>query len=297
MIAIGPTDINWFNNLKKTSRDYDLINFWTPTSWNFKALNQGEKFYFLLKSPIRKIGGYGYFHSYEEISPYEAWKEFDYANGVSSYEELKERIDKYAGKHSERYRNNKLHKIGCILLSNPLFLNEDEYFDPNEYEHPFSKHIVKFKGFDEDFKGLPISHKIEDFDLINHPDKKTLDVTVKDRSGQSKFRNEVFQAYKGRCAITGEDTEEILEASHIQPHQDSRSNHIQNGILLRVDIHRLFDTGYLTINKSFEIKVSKKLHSAYYRKLEGQFIDLPKDTNKYPAEKSIEFHRKNIFMK
>jgi putative restriction endonuclease len=54
-IAIAPTDIDWFNNLKEQT--HTIVNFWTPTPWNIKKLENGDKLYFMLKKPIRKIGG------------------------------------------------------------------------------------------------------------------------------------------------------------------------------------------------------------------------------------------------
>lgn len=54
MISIAPTDIDWFNFLK-SNVVHEEINFWTPTPWNVKRLKRGDKFYFMLKSPLGKL--------------------------------------------------------------------------------------------------------------------------------------------------------------------------------------------------------------------------------------------------
>jgi HNH endonuclease len=63
---------------------------------------------------------------------------------------------------------------------------------------------------------------------------------VKPRLGQSSFRVLVTDAYKRRCAITGENTLVALEAAHIVPYSKDGSHEIRNGLLLRADFHRLF---------------------------------------------------------
>lgn len=104
MIAVAPTDLNWFHFLRN-NLSFNTINFWTPTPWNIKRLKEGDKFYFLLKSPIRKIGGFGYFKKYDNMSVYEAWIKFGKGNGVSDLTELAERCSNYVRKHTKKDLN------------------------------------------------------------------------------------------------------------------------------------------------------------------------------------------------
>ncbi len=66
------------------------------------------------------------------------------------------------------------------------------------------------------------------------------------RKGQRKFRSSLLEAYK-QCIITGCDVEQTLEAAHIHPYKGEETNKIWNGLLLRADIHNLFDLYLLTI--------------------------------------------------
>ena len=67
MFAIAPTDLNWFQQLRTEGVHGNVINFWTPTPWNISRLKKGDKLYFMLKSPIRKIGGFGKFVEYKNM--------------------------------------------------------------------------------------------------------------------------------------------------------------------------------------------------------------------------------------
>ena len=100
MIAVAPTDLDWFKQLRD-SQPAGEVNFWTPTPWNLKRLQPRDKFYFLLKSPIRKVGGYGVFKEYLNLSPERAWARFGKSNGVLNYDELVRRTEKYADKNAK----------------------------------------------------------------------------------------------------------------------------------------------------------------------------------------------------
>ena len=95
MFAMAPTDLDWFEQLQ-TGNPCDLVNFWTPTDWKVKGLSSGDRLYFMLKAPIRKIGGYGHFYQYHLMTTSDAWKEFGLGNGVYNLTELVERTQKYA---------------------------------------------------------------------------------------------------------------------------------------------------------------------------------------------------------
>jgi hypothetical protein len=79
---------------------------------------------------------------------------------------------------------------------------------------------------------------------------------VLSRSGQSKFRSKVFEAFQGKCFLTGEEISEVLEAAHIIPVTDNGSDLAENGLCLRVDIHRLFDSGHLRIRPDGSLSLS-----------------------------------------
>jgi hypothetical protein len=96
------------------------------------------------------------------------------------------------------------------------------------------------------------------------------------RQGQYKFRESLIAAYDGRCAVTGVNVLAVLQAAHIVPYQGTKTNSVQNGILLRADIHNLFDLGLLQISPTdYRVTISEEVSDPTYRKLDGGSIQLP----------------------
>ena len=124
MFAIATTDLRWhewFRNHPPAA----IVNFWTPTPWNVKGLNPGDRLYFMMKAPVRKIGGYGTFVRYVDMTASEAWTAYGTANGVASRDELVRRIEGFAKKRSRDFVSTGNPLIGCIELSDVITLDED----------------------------------------------------------------------------------------------------------------------------------------------------------------------------
>jgi hypothetical protein len=114
---------------------------------------------------------------------------------------------------------------------------------------------------------------------------------IRTRRGQSAFRQALIDAYDGRCAITGCAVLDVLEAAHITPYLGPQTNHVTNGLLLRADLHTLFDLNLIAINPVyFKLIVDPRLLSSAYLKLQGRKIRLPTGNNDYPSKKALEQH-------
>jgi transcriptional regulator with XRE-family HTH domain len=108
------------------------------------------------------------------------------------------------------------------------------------------------------------------------------------RRGQSEFRRVLIAAYGQRCAITGCDAEEALEAAHIVPYKIDKCQDARNGVLLRADIHTLFDLQLLRIDpESLRIVVMPGLENTCYRKLTGRQLRLPEDSTCQPNKEQL----------
>ncbi|MGK5521449.1 HNH endonuclease [Micromonospora sp. URMC 107] len=88
------------------------------------------------------------------------------------------------------------------------------------------------------------------------------------RQGQADFRRRLILAYGGRCAITDCDVEVVLQAAHISPYDGPSTNRVTNGLLLRADLHNLFDRGYLWIDGHYRVRVAEGLD--HYADLDGR---------------------------
>lgn len=294
MFAISPTDLNWFQQLRTDGLQGNVINFWTPTPWNISRLKSGDNLYFMLKSPIRKIGGYGKFVEYKNMKASEAWKAYGRDNGVEDLTHLIARTAGYASKHS---KNPVLPnpEIGCILLTEPVFFDNDNFVTDKSLGVNFPNEVVKIKYFDEQEKIVvqKVDIKVESsFGLIDSGKSTRKQLTQKERKGQASFRKNILHVYNGACAITGIKQKEVLEAAHIQTYINEESNHIQNGICLRVDIHKLFDNGLLGIDSNYRVVISSLLATTAYKKIKGKKIKLPKDKSYYPSLKALGYHNK-----
>lgn len=104
------------------------------------------------------------------------------------------------------------------------------------------------------------------------------------RRGQQKFRKTLISAYGGHCAITGCAVTPLLEAAHITPYLGPETNSITNGLLLRADIHTLWDLGLIAVDpKNRTVWVSPDIADPTYRVLVGAPLMLPLDLAQWPS--------------
>jgi len=114
---------------------------------------------------------------------------------------------------------------------------------------------------------------------------------IRVRRGQRAFRNTLLQAYDGKCAVTGCDVRDLLEAAHIVPYRGLETNHPQNGLLLRSDVHTLFDCGLIAIDvATMTVVVSSKLAGSSYRKLAGRKLRPTLDAASAPSREALLLH-------
>ncbi|RDI05494.1 HNH endonuclease [Flavobacterium sp. AG291] len=296
MFAISPTDKDWYNYLKQNQFN-SYINFWTPTPWNISRLKEGNRLYFMLKSPIRKIGGFGEFVEYKNMTAEAAWNEFGYRNGRESKADFLNGIQKYIDKNSDKYGKRLLnsfsYQIGCIVLKNCQFWDEEYYKLPAEYNIEFANQVVTIKYYEEYDSFLQSDFENDSFDLVQEPRERKKQLT-NIRNGQGAFKGKILKAYRNACCVTGETIPELLEAAHIQQYKSKTSNHVQNGLLLRVDIHRLFDNNLIFIDGDYVIHVSDLVGNEYYKRFDGKKITLPDIESEYPSTEALELKREEF---
>jgi putative restriction endonuclease len=307
---LGVTDTRWFNYLRR--RKPEDINFWRPGGSSFKAIARGAPFLFKLKKPDNAIGGLGFFAQYISLPLSIAWDAFKERNGCDTLEQLRTMI---LGYRKERLNINP--DIGCIVLTNPLFFEKEDWIEP---PRNWSDSIVQGKSYDmQDPIGKEVWRKVQllldKYLLLNagEPDSNQLildntlepvygkSVLTRVRVGQGAFRVLVTDAYARRCSITGEKTLPVLEAAHIRPYAAAGPQSISNGLLLRSDMHKLFDSGYLTITDDLKVEVSSRIKEEYqngreYYRYHGKELSfLPDRDMDMPDPRYIEWHNNNVY--
>lgn len=109
------------------------------------------------------------------------------------------------------------------------------------------------------------------------------------RRGQQKFRKALIGAYDGRCAITGCSVIPLLEAAHITPYMGPETNAITNGLLLRADLHTLWDLGLIAVEpRTRTVWVSPEVSDPTYQGLSGASLMLPLDLAQWPSIAALE---------
>lgn len=112
------------------------------------------------------------------------------------------------------------------------------------------------------------------------------------RRGQPAFRQRLLSAYKSRCAITGCDVEAVLDAAHIVPYMGLETNHPGNGLLLRTDLHTLFDLKLIAVDVAkMNLLVSPMLLNTCYEEYRGKPIRDPDDLACQPSREALDQHR------
>lgn len=310
--VVGLTDGRWFEFLRDlaTGGRLDEVNFWRPLAQtDFRSLAPGEPFFFRLKHPINAIAGYGFFAHATRLPIRLAWDAFRERNGDPTFESFVSRIADYR-RESPAETVLGTREVTCLILREARFLRRQEWLGWGE-DRGWHPNIVAFKGYDltsghgvalaELLRNGRPAEFIDEFEPVLQDERSRTEELAIAREGQGSFRVRVLDAYTRRCAVTGERALPVLEAAHIEPYRGPASNHVQNGLALRADIHRLYDAGYLTVTPSYRIEVSRRLKDdfdngeVYYRLGGANLAVLPRDPSKRPSRTALEWHASNKF--
>ncbi|MFH1944550.1 MAG: HNH endonuclease [Acidobacteriota bacterium] len=305
---IGVTDNNWFELLSSLSQKnaVDEVNFWQPSgSRRFQAITPGEPFLFKLHSPLNFIVGGGFFAHFSLLSSTIAWDAFGELNGARTYSEMRASISRLRSKQDLPTAD---FQIGCILLEQPFFFSQRNWipvpadWSPNIVQgKTYSMLVEPGKSLWDRVRlllGTPAYRR--DQSSVDEQPRFGKETLVKPRLGQGSFKVLVTDAYRRSCAITAERALPALEAAHIKPYASGGEHRIDNGVLLRADMHRLFDRGYITITGDLRVEVSRKIreefeNGRYYYTFHGKSVSKP-DLRFDPPEKDfLIWHNEQIF--
>ncbi|MDF1565860.1 MAG: HNH endonuclease [Deltaproteobacteria bacterium] len=300
---IGITDGDWYRHLA-AKPDLDEANFWKPGGkTTFKAVEPGGLFLFKLHAPHHYIVGGGHFAHFSIVPLYLAWEAFGEANGAVTRAEMHARIAKY-----RRDDPGPNPDIGCILLTQTFFLPENQWI-PAPADWP--RNTVQGKTYNLTVgEGARLHEQLQlarrDGALLatEAPDQHPgwgPERLVRQRLGQRSFRILVTDTYGRRCAVTGERTLPALEAAHIKEFASGGPHAADNGLLLRRDLHALYDSGYLTFTPDHHIEVSGKIREEfengrdYYAK-HGELLRLPDRPDLRPNPEYLRWHNDHRYL-
>jgi len=304
---VGVTDNDWFRVVSSLP-DIDEVNFWQPGGGStFKILQPGEPFLFKLHSPLNFIVGGGFFAHWTRLPISLAWEAFGEKNGARSLGEMRNLIVKHRATEKNNFED---FQIGCVLLEQPFFFDRSEWIPPPADWKTPTQQGKHYDLASEPGKSLweqvqiRLANKQKHFQpetRIEEGARYGSPTLVTPRLGQGSFRILVTDAYGRACAITEEHTLPVLEAAHIKPFAEGGPNKIFNGLLLRSDVHRLFDKGYITVTPELRIEVSRRLKEEFengrsYYPFDGKPLNhFPSDKQDWPSRELLAWHNENAF--
>jgi putative restriction endonuclease len=298
-LFVAVTDKNWFELL--SAANPEEVNFWQPSgSTNFKALHQGELFLFKLHAPNNFIVGGGVFSHASNAPLSMVWEAFGANNGVVSLEDMRSRIAGY--RREPALLNPRIDPIiGCRILTRPFFWPREQWLP---VPASFALNTVVGKGYstetqDGQYLWDAIAERSATFVLDG--DRFGTPTLIRPRLGQGAFRMAVTDAYDRRCAVSGEKTLPILDAAHIKAFSAGGQHDTSNGLLLRTDIHRLFDLGYVTVTEDRRFEVSHRLktdfdNGKHYYDLHGTAVRPPLGNMPPPSPEALRWHNEHRFL-
>ena len=302
---VANTDVAWLSYLATLS-PIDEVNFWQPNTVRPITLPVGAPW--LFKLHVREggwVAGGAYFAHYTTITPRFAWEAFGNLNGAATFGEMVGRIEQYAARPIDVDRT----PIGSSVLVQPFFLPRELWIEPPA---DWSFNLTRGKSYEStEGEGQRLGERVQvALGAASLTQTRTAEplspaygrpILVRPRLGQGAFRVMVTDAYERRCVVTNERTLPVLEAAHIKPFSQSGQHELSNGLLLRSDLHTLFDRGYLTVTPDLRLRVSRRIHDDFengrdYYALDRREIRPPRPPNPLPSRELLEWHADTIFL-
>lgn len=299
---VAVTDPGWYERLSRKPGPKDA-NFWRPSTRAFR-LAVGTPFFFKLKAPNNAIAGFGYFAGFSVLPDWLAWETFGAANGVADLSALRARLTRI--RKGARITADSAGRIGCCLIAEATFFKKGTWVRAPKDWSPRTqtgKRIDLSAG-----DGLRIWQECVSRAAGPHDDgvreptlrygPPTLHVP---RLGQGIFRVRVLDAYERACAVTREHSLPVLDAAHIKPFANGGEHAVSNGLVLRSDLHRLFDRGYVTVDEDGAFVVGRRLKEDFangrsYYGLHGAAVALPRAEALRPDAGTLAWHREHVFL-
>lgn len=300
-LVLAVTDNDWFDQLRHRP-DLEEVNFWSPSPRQFLSLSGGELLLFKLRAPRNAIAGCGIFAHTNALPCSLAWEAFGTANGTRSLPEMRKRIAKY--RRSDPNDRSDF-PIGCRILTQPTFFDERDWIP---VPASWSPRIVDYKTYNTaDTEGRQLweaatarMRRPMEIDASRSGARFGKPQLIRPRLGQGAFRVVVTDSYERRCAVTRERTLPVLQAAHIRPYADGGRHEPRNGLLLRSDIHQLFDRGYITVTPELRLEVSLRIREEFengrdYYALAGKRISDPGSPEACPDPSALEWHNQHCY--
>ncbi|MCL6595772.1 MAG: HNH endonuclease [Firmicutes bacterium] len=308
-LFVAVTDDEWYEYLRSRPQLRE-VNFWSPSPRPLANLDPGDVVLFKLRAPRNRIVGGGVFVHFSVLPLAFAWQVFGEANGAASIDDLEHRISRLRRREGENQAGAG-EAIGCTVLADAFFVHPAAGV---AVPADFAPTTQRGKGYRADTaEGRRLADAVWALRAAAQGGAALVaearepaarwgaPILYRPRIGQGAFRVLVADAYERRCAVTGERTLPVLEAAHVRPYSQGGEHATRNGILLRSDLHRLFDLGYVTIdpdNMRLEVspRIRREFHNGrHYEALHGAPVARPAPGFEPVAREHLAYHRERIY--
>lgn len=289
------------------------VNFWYPSAQKAaRRFAPGTPVFFRLGAPERKIAGYGFFASFQVLPLGLAWDSFGIYNGAPDRSSLYRLLGRLTPEQLAM-------PLACMVLLDARFWPDHRWIPWGE-ERGYAVSGIQKGRTETDPANVELllseiqrdgveapPELLEDFIPLTVDERELAIRAQAMREGQGAFRLRLLEAYDRACAITGEHTEPVLDAAHIQTYLGPRSNHPRNGIILTKEFHALFDKGLVTVEPpksdrdEYRIRVSRLIRERWnngrrYNEFDGKPLRfVPEDPRLQPSRQALEWHRETVF--
>jgi len=296
--ALGSTSPEWLDFHQQYN--LQIANFWQPTPRNPRNIRFGDRWYFCRRN-AGQIDGYGTFIAWRSMRIIDAWNMYAQGNGVENLANFIDAVNQASANNDHTEESI----IGCIELQDLAYFQ-----DPVIIQH------ANIRPLNSSFRYILETDPIEDFFIAENRDWEAPDIpfnpcdlnearpfemrNIRIRRNQANFRNALLAVYGANCAISGPQPKEVLDAAHIQPYVNASSNHRENGLLLRADLHRLFDRGVMTIDEELIVRFCDAFidQNCSYKPFNGNRLVFSDDDDiaTRPSQAALEYHRTQRFV-
>jgi len=310
--TVANTDRGWFEFLRGRP-DLEEVNFWAPSPRRTFRGEPLSPYFFRLGGSVKAVVGFAFFARFERLPVWLAWEAFGPGNGVDSLADFEARLRSLR----ERIRYEPTEgpdEIGCTILLEPVLFPEELWVrEPSDWK----PRTQAYRFYDlESGEGHLLWGRCRE--AARELSRETYSWTdrawreraarygpgqiVHPRLGQGTFRIATLEAYERSCAVTDEHSLPVLEAAHIRPYSLGGAHEVPNGILLRADLHRLFDRGYVTVTPDLRLEVSRRLREDFdngrtYYPLHGAPVRPPRLASHRPSAELLEWHNEAVFQR
>ena len=315
-LYLGVTDQDWFDFLR-SQQEIDEVNFWQPSpSSDFRALEQGDLFLFKLHRSVRTgnrdvIAGGGVFVSFSVLPISLAWEAFDvrqWGNFLFGHAPATPSLQENP-RYAQRGFPCRLYCSDPTVLSWRFDVVPAPEWSPSIVRGKATGYELDKEAGQSIWQSLQNAWRIQRVTDLSQEARRIeeesarygKEATFRPRLGQGSFRVLVTDAYQRSCAISEEHSLPALEASHIKPYNENGPHAVHNGLLLRSDLHRLFDRGYITVTADYHIEVSRRLKDEFkngksYYPFHGQPLShFPANRQDHPDKDLLLWHNEHVY--